>query len=219
MYQPRPINATTRLAPPTETAEVVILRRIVQEQNEQLRARDSENFEMKNIIKKFLEIQISNKKHIDRIAQNNSFANELLRQAIDGRATHDHPESRAFSQPNHALPAKPDPGDSSSKAPAGTSHSRNKSTVSSSAGTTTTTSSPAGNLKEVSRQIDDLNSKIKSILKSLKENKNTTNDTKHDEMRTTMRMSKNREDFSHDVGRDSGIAMGESPRASLNPLR
>jgi hypothetical protein len=42
---------------------------------------------------------------------------------------------------------------------------------------------------------------------------------KHDDMRTTLRMSKNREDFNHDVGRDSGIAMGESPRASLNPLR
>lgn len=219
MYQPRSTNATTRLASPTETAEVVIWRKIAQEQGEQLRARDAENFEMKNIIKKFLEIQISNKKHIDRIAQNNSLANELLRQAIDGRATHDEPESRAFSQPNHAQPAKPDPGDSLSKAPASTTHTRNKSTVSSSAGTTTTTSSPAGNLKEVSRQIDDLNSKIKSILKSLKENKSNTHDTKHDEMRSTLRMSKNREDFSHDVGRDSGIAMGESPRVSLNPLR
>jgi hypothetical protein len=216
-FQPRSTNADTSLAILKQKEETAMLRKLVQKQNEQLKARNAENLEMRDIIKKFKEIQISNKQQIERIVQN-TLADKLLQQAVDGRTTHSVPESSVYypPSPNHVLLSKSTLVDGSFKPPASASHSRNKSTVSSSAGTTTTTSSQAGNLKEVSRQIDDINSKMKSILKSLKENKSITHDVKHDETKTTLNTTNNNsEDFNRDVGRDSGIGMGESPRTSL----
>jgi hypothetical protein len=218
IFQPRPTNVDTSLALLKEKEETAMLRKIVQKQNEQLKARDAENLEMRDIIKKFKEIQISNRQQIERIAQNNTLAEKLFQLVVDDRTTHSVPESSICypPPPNHALPSKSTSVDGSFRAPASTSHSRNKSTVSSSAGTTTTTSSQAGNLKEVSRQIDDINSKMKSILKSLRENKSITHDAKHDETKTTLKTTKtNSEDFNRDVGRDSGIGMGESPEHHL----
>jgi hypothetical protein len=218
-FQPRSTNADTSLAILKQKEETAMLRKLVQKQNEQLKARNAENLEMRDIIKKFKEIQISNKQQIERIVQNNTLADKLLQQAVDGRTTQSVPESSVYypPSPNHALLSKSTLVGGSFRPPASASHSRNKSTVSSSAGTTTTTSSQAGNLKEVSRQIDDINSKMKSILKSLKENKSITHDVKHDETKTTLKTTtkSNSEDFNRDVGRDSGIGMGESPRTSL----
>lgn len=170
-----------------EKRKRAVLRRIVLSQREQLKARNAENLKLKDIMKKVQVLQISNKQASEEMVQRNTIANMVLQRAIDGEQGHITAESSRLSPPKGVLPSRRTPA---AGTPAGASHSREKSTVSSSAGTTTTSSSVSSNPKELKERIGHLEGKMKAILKTMKKAK-------------------------HDSGYGS-LKLGESPRGSAS---
>ena len=176
-----------------EKEKTALLRRIVLRQREQLKARNAENRELRDIIKAVQVLQISNKRASEGI-------DLLLQRANDDKHEPRPPESSIFSPPMGVLPLKTTLADGTS---ARVLHSREKSTVSSSAGTTSTSSSVSVNPKELRKRVHNLEGKMKAMLKTMKDNEDL------DVLNHAVK---------HDVRHDSGyesMKLSDSPRSSV----
>lgn len=192
-------SRTTRKVPVVgrkENEKRAILRRIVLRQREKLKVRNAENAEMRDIIKAVHALQVSHKRTSEVVEL-------LLQLAIDDKQGHSRPGNS--TSPKRVLPSR--------TAPAGASHSRQKSTVSSSAGTTTTSSSVTVNSKELKKRTGDLEGRIKAMaskLRTMKDIRDLNHDARHDSGIVNPDEVHDLKLVNQEVKHDSGVDMGIS---------